>query len=61
MFRLEKAFGIKIPRGEMIPENVLNDPIRQDGKVTPKGIAMLKEKMPHSDLRNSRKIRSWTT
>ncbi len=26
MFRLEKAFGIKIPRGEMIPENVQNDP-----------------------------------
>ena len=51
MFRLEKAFGIKIPRGEMIPENVQNDPeIVQDGVVTPKGIAMLKEKMPHSDF-----------
>jgi acyl carrier protein len=51
MFRLEKAFGIKIPRGEMIPENVQNDPeVVADGKVTPKGIAMLKEKMPHSDF-----------
>ena len=51
MFRLEKAFGIKIPRGEMIPENVQNDPeMVLDGKVTPKGIAMLKEKMPHSDF-----------
>jgi acyl carrier protein len=51
MFRLEKAFGIKIPRGEMIPENVQNDPeIVKDGTVTPKGIAMLKEKMPHSDF-----------
>ena len=51
MFRLEKAFGIKIPRGEMIPENVQNDPeIVKDGVVTPKGIAMLKEKMPHSDF-----------
>jgi len=51
MFRLEKAFGIKIPRGEMIPENVQNDPeIVKDGMVTPKGIAMLKEKMPHSDF-----------
>ena len=51
MFRLEKAFGIKIPRGEMIPENVQNDPeIVKDGMVTPKGIAMLKEKMPHSNF-----------
>ena len=51
MFRLEKAFSIKIPRGEMIPENVQNDPeLVKDGVVTPKGIAMLKEKMPHSDF-----------
>src|SRR5439155_23472466 len=51
MFRLEKAFGIKIPRGEMIPENLANNPeIVKDGVVTPKGIAMLKEKMPHSDF-----------
>src|SRR5438093_989112 len=51
MFRLEKAFGIKIPRGEMIPENLQNDPnIVKDGVVTPAGIAMLKEKMPHSDF-----------
>jgi len=35
----------------MIPENVQNDPeMVSDGKVTPKGIAMLKEKMPHSDF-----------
>ena len=26
IFRLEKAFGIKIPRGEMMPENLANDP-----------------------------------
>src|SRR5438874_9340788 len=51
MFRLEKAFGIKIPRGEMIPENLQNDPnVVKDGVVTPAGIAMLKEKMPHSDF-----------
>lgn len=51
MFRLEKTFGIKIPRGEMMPENLQNDPeLVQDGKVTPRGIAMLKEKMPHSDF-----------
>ena len=51
MFRLEKAFGIKIPRGEMMPENLTNDPnIVKDGVVTPAGLAMLKEKMPHSDF-----------
>src|SRR3954471_6507390 len=51
MFRLEKAFGIKIPKGEMMPENVASDPeIVANGVVTPKGIAMLKEKMPHSNF-----------
>ena len=51
MFRLEKAFNIKIPKGELMPENVAQDPnIVKDGVVTPQGIAMLKEKMPHSDF-----------
>ena len=51
MFRLEKAFGIKIPRGEMIPENLQNDPnFVKDGKVTPQGIADLKARMPHSNF-----------
>src|SRR6476469_9638599 len=51
MFRLEKAFGIKIPRGEMIPENLANDPnIVQNGVVTPVGISELKRRMPHTDF-----------
>src|SRR5436190_12186806 len=51
IFRLEKAFAIKIPRGEMMPENLTNDPnIVQNGAVTPAGIGMLKQKMPHSDF-----------
>ena len=51
MFRLEKAFGIKIPKGELMPENVANDPnIVANGVVTPAGISMLKSKMPHSDF-----------
>jgi acyl carrier protein len=51
MFRLEKSFGVKIPRGEMMPENLTSDPtLVQDGKVTPKGLAMLKEKMPFTDI-----------
>lgn len=51
VFRLEKAFGIKIPRGELFPENVLNDPkYVQDGRVTPEGLTELKQRMPHSDF-----------
>lgn len=51
MFRLEKAFGIKIPKGELMPENVANDPnYVENGIVKPAGIAMLKQKMPHSDF-----------
>src|SRR5437868_10071226 len=35
MFQLEKAFAIKIPKGEMMPENLANDPnVVQNGTVT---------------------------
>ncbi len=51
VFRLEKTFNIKIPRGELFPDNVLNNPeYVADGKITPGGLAMLKEQMPHADL-----------
>jgi acyl carrier protein len=51
MFRLEKAFGIKIPKGEMLPENVANDPnFVQDNKLTATGVAELKKRMPHSNF-----------
>jgi acyl carrier protein len=51
IFRLEKTFGIKIPKGEMMPENLANDPnIVQNGVVTPQGIASLKQRMPHSNF-----------
>ena len=51
VFRLEKAFGIKIPRGELVPENVLTDPnYVQNGKVTPAGMTELKKRMPYVDL-----------
>ena len=50
-FRLEKAFGIKIPRGDLIPDNLLNDPeYVQNGKLTEKGLAEFKARMPHADL-----------
>jgi acyl carrier protein len=51
VFRLEKAFNIKIPRGELFPEDILtNAQYVQNGKVTPEGLTQLKERMPFADL-----------
>jgi acyl carrier protein len=51
VFRLEKSFGIEIPRSELFPEDVLtNAEYVQDGKVTATGIAELKKRMPFADL-----------
>jgi acyl carrier protein len=51
VFRLERNFGIKIPRGELFPENVVSDPeMIKDGKLTTKGIEELKARMPYADL-----------
>ena len=50
-FRLEQAFNIKIPQGDLVPDNVLNDPqYVQNGKLTDKGMAELEVRMPHADL-----------
>jgi len=51
VFRLEKAFDIKIPRDELFPEDILtNAEYVQDGKVTSEGLQKLKERMPFADL-----------
>ncbi len=51
VFRLEKAFDIKIPRGELFPDNILNNPeFIQDGKLTDVGLTELKTRMPHADF-----------
>jgi len=51
VFRLEKAFDIKIPRGELFPENLTADSnYVQDGVVTEAGIAELRKQMPHADV-----------
>ncbi len=51
VFQLEQAFGFKIEQGELFPENVTQDPdFVQDGKVTEKGLAMLRERLPHIDF-----------
>lgn len=51
VFRLEKGFGIEIPRSELFPDDVLtNSEYVADGKVTPRGIEELKRRMPFADL-----------
>lgn len=51
VFKLEQTFGIKIPQGELFPDNVAQDrEFVAEGKVTPKGIAALKARMPHMDF-----------
>jgi len=51
IFRLEKTFNIKIPRGELMPDNLLNNPeFVQNGVLTAAGVAQLKTSMPHVDL-----------
>ncbi len=51
VFRLEKAFGIKIPRGEMFPEDLFtNAQYVQNGRITPDGMAEMKKRMPHVDF-----------
>jgi len=60
-FRLEKAFGIKIEQGEMIPESALQNPdYVQDGKITDPGLAKLKELMPYADFTALEEDRSVT-
>jgi len=52
VFRLEKAFGMKVPREELFPaEGLLNNPeLVSNGKLTEKGLNELREKVPHTDL-----------
>jgi len=52
VFRLEKAFGIKIPREELFPaENLSSNPeLVKNGKLTESGLAALRNAMPHTDL-----------
>jgi acyl carrier protein len=52
VFRLEKAFNIKVPREELFPaEAVMSNPeYVSGGKVTAKGLAELKSRMPHTNF-----------
>ena len=52
VFRLEKAFGVKVPREELFPaEGLLNNPdLVSNGKLTEQGLTELRENVPHTDL-----------
>ena len=52
VFRLEKAFGMKVPREELFPvESLLNNPqLVSNGKLTPEGLTELRARVPHTDL-----------
>ena len=52
VFRLEREFGIKIPRGELFPESIFQgDPdFVANGRVTDKGLEELRTRMPFADL-----------
>ncbi|MFP6611238.1 MAG: acyl carrier protein [Pirellulales bacterium] len=51
VFRLEKSFDIKIPRGELFPEDILTSAdYVVDGKINETGMDELKKRMPFADL-----------
>ncbi len=51
LFRLEKAFGIKISQDELMPRDVLSNPeLVENRKLNAKGLAALKQQMPHADF-----------
>ena len=52
MFLLAQAFGIEIPRGELLPGSIvrIGSELVQDGKLTDKGVAELQSRLPYADL-----------
>ncbi|MBE6428851.1 MAG: acyl carrier protein [Planctomycetaceae bacterium] len=51
VFRLEKAFDIKVERGELFPEDIFtNDLYAQNNRLTAEGLAALRERLPFIDL-----------
>jgi len=52
VFRLEREFGIEIPRDELFPESIFQgDPdLVCDGQVTDRGVGELRLRMPYADL-----------
>jgi acyl carrier protein len=54
LFRLEREFRIRIPRGELFLESASpDDPVStRDGRVTDEYLAALRSRMPYADLQD---------
>jgi len=53
VYRLEKHFSIKIDRGELVPDDVVNDTegiYVVDGKLTAKGMEEIKKRIPFANI-----------
>jgi acyl carrier protein len=52
VFRLEREFGIKIPRGELFSEQLFETSagMLRDGRITDEGLATLRVQLPYADL-----------
>lgn len=52
IFRLQKAFDIEVPREELFPAEAVmsNTDFVSGGKLTEKGLAEIRNKMPHTNL-----------
>jgi acyl carrier protein len=52
VFRLEREFGIKIPHGELFPDSIFGGQadLVHEGRVTDRGMAELRSRMPYADL-----------
>jgi acyl carrier protein len=52
VFRLEREFSIRIPRGELFPESIFQGDADFvcEGRVTDQGMAELRSRMPYADL-----------
>lgn len=51
VFRLEKAFDIKIPQGELLPQDILTSAeYVKDGKLTEAGLEELRKRIPFVNL-----------
>lgn len=55
VFQLEKTFSIKIPKGELFPDDIMNNPeYIEDNKMTAAGLEQLQKAMPHADFTSFR-------
>jgi len=52
VFRLEREFGIKVPRGELFPDSIFqgNTDLVSEGRVTDRGMDELRQRMPYADF-----------